>query len=552
MNITKLSIADLDRETIAAYKSGRMIDAINFCGQAIKKAPANDLFKMRYASFIEEVRISGYDLDIKLALTACLKSDALHHQKMGGAWNVQLLSAPAYPFLFDESMNDQKYWKSIDALLNDEFFLLGLQKLLLGNAPIERALTRLRKTLLLASREENRLRGKHLPLLAALAIQGHYNEYVWAQDEEEQAILKEFEPATALEIALSGAYQPLHTHAQAKEWCEAHAKGPIAALIKIQLLDYFTEQDIKRTLKELSPIDEQISRAVQEMYEENPYPRWRSVDKSPRVYPDVALDWLTAGCGTGRPICQLAQLYPNARFTAVDLSRSSLAYAVRQTREADESNIDFYHGDLLNIGDLGKDFDFIESSGVLHHMKDPVAGWRALLACLRPGGRMQIGLYSTDARDIIFKVRSYIEDKGYAADADGIRALRADIMAKPDDHPLAPILQRHDFYAASECRDLVFHIQEHTYTIPRIKEMLDELGLVFLGFKLRSQVRALYHQRYPADAAMTNLDNWHALEQELPHLFIGMYKFFCCRADEVESPRSEWLILEKTGVLANG
>jgi SAM-dependent methyltransferase len=523
MNISKLSVSDLDRESITAYKAGRMVDAINFCGMAIKKAPANDQLKIRYAAFIEEVRINSYDLDIKIAVTACLKCDALHHQKIGAAWTVLLLNAPAYPFLFDKNIDEQKYWKSIDTLLNDDFFLLGVRKLLLTNPIVEKALTRLRKTLLLASQNENRLRGKHIPLLNALAIQNYYNEYVWTQDAQETALIDALAqaPSTPLQLALLGCYRPLHHYPQARDWLDTHGKGPVADLIKTHLEDYFTEQDIKKGLKNLSPIEETTSRAVQEMYEENPYPRWRSIDMPSRDYPEVALDWLTAGCGTGRPLCQLAALYPNARFTAIDLSRSSLAYAVRQTREAGETNIDFYHGDLLNIGDLGKDFDFIESSGVLHHMKDPLEGWRALLTCLRPGGRMQIGLYSTDARDIIFKVRSYIEEKGYQADAAGIRALRADIMARPDDHPLHPILDRQDFYAASECRDLVFHIQEHTYTIPKIKEMLDELGLVFLGFKLRSQVRAFYGQRFPADTAMTNLDNWHALEQEIPALFIG-------------------------------
>ena len=47
---------------------------------------------------------------------------------------------------------------------------------------------------------------------------------------------------------------------------------------------------------------------------------------------------------------------------------------------------------------LNKKFDIIESAGVLHHMADPVAGWRTLTNCLKPNGLMKIGLYSNLAR----------------------------------------------------------------------------------------------------------------------------------------------------------
>jgi 2-polyprenyl-3-methyl-5-hydroxy-6-metoxy-1,4-benzoquinol methylase len=56
------------------------------------------------------------------------------------------------------------------------------------------------------------------------------------------------------------------------------------------------------------------------------------------------------------------------------------------------SNIEYGQADILKLGSLGRSFDLIESSGVLHHLADPLAGWRVLLSLLRPGGFMMIGL----------------------------------------------------------------------------------------------------------------------------------------------------------------
>lgn len=549
MKIEKLSLAELERQSLDAYNSGRLVDAVHLCAQALKLAPANDLYRMRYSYFIEGVTIHEFKPDIKVAIASCLKSENIEYQRLWPSWATLLLKGPMYQFLFDDAIDPQKYWRSIDALLNDDFFNYGIRRFLIAHPDIEKAFKRLRRVMLDAAPKDNMLRGKHLPLLAALGIQSFYNEYVWDVSAEEDALIDALDLSSATRVAIYAAYRPLMRHPMAGEWLTLYGKGPLEALIKTQIGDCVEEDEIKQSLQKLSAIEEETSQAVQAMYEENPYPRWASVDRPFKLHPDVTLEWLTAGCGTGRPLTQLGVAFPNVQFTAIDLSRSSLGYAVRKTREAGIHHVDFYHGDLLNIGALGKTFDFIESSGVLHHMKDPVAGWKALLACLRPGARMQIGLYSTLARPDVFRVRDYIAQKGYDATLQGIRALRADIMALPDDHPLYGILSRHDFYAASECRDLVFHIQEATYTIPEIQKILDDLGLAFQGFKLGRREQSIVAPYFTDQDEMLDLDKWQAVEEKHPGTFMGMYKFFCCRKDEVDTPNAVWPELVKTKFL---
>ena len=66
----------------------------------------------------------------------------------------------------------------------------------------------------------------------------------------------------------------------------------------------------------------------------------------------------------------------------------------------------------------------------------------------------------------------------------------------------------------STCRDMLFHVQEHRFTIPQIKEYLSQLGLTFRGFELNNLV------------ALDSLDEWDIFEQKNPNTFLNMYQFW--------------------------
>ena len=93
---------------------------------------------------------------------------------------------------------------------------------------------------------------------------------------------------------------------------------------------------------------------------------------------------LVAGCGTGLNPLSDAVKYPNARITAIDISRRSLAFAMRKAEELGIGNVDFYQGDILELGTLDRRFDVVICGGVLHHMADPLQGWAVLRGLLVP------------------------------------------------------------------------------------------------------------------------------------------------------------------------
>jgi 2-polyprenyl-3-methyl-5-hydroxy-6-metoxy-1,4-benzoquinol methylase len=284
------------------------------------------------------------------------------------------------------------------------------------------------------------------------------------------------------------------------------------------------ENDYRATLQKLTPIDDEISRLVSRQYEDNPYPRWiRSpsiggavpfkafladelgLESSRLARRDDNIDVLIAGCGTGQQSIQTAQRFPAARILAVDLSTASLAYAKRKARELGMVNIEYAQADILGLESIGKTFDFIQCVGVLHHLEDPLAGWRVLRSILRPGGVMHIGLYSELARRDIAAAQDLIVARGYEATTEGIRQFRLDLQLADQWRPFRSLTALEDFYDTSGCRDLLFHAKERRFTLRQIKESLAELELDFLKFNVDSGVRQRYSLQYPGELAPAGL-----------------------------------------------
>jgi SAM-dependent methyltransferase len=211
---------------------------------------------------------------------------------------------------------------------------------------------------------------------------------------------------------------------------------------------------------------------------------------------------------------------------AIDLSLSSISYAKRKTQELGVTNIEYAQADILKLGDITRTFHIIESVGVLHHLADPFAGWRTLLSRLRPGGFMCLGFYSEFARRHVVKTREMIAAHGYESTPDDIRRFRQNLATQNLSVQWKWLSEMPDFYSISECRDLLFHVQEHRLTLGQIESFLAEFGLQFIGFDLGPRVLREYRARFAGDRSATNLRNWARFEADNPDTFAGMYRFW--------------------------
>jgi tetratricopeptide (TPR) repeat protein/2-polyprenyl-3-methyl-5-hydroxy-6-metoxy-1,4-benzoquinol methylase len=389
----------------------------------------------------------------------------------------------------------------------------------------------------------------------ALAQQCFINEYIYYQTPQEvdlaislrDRFLKALEDHEDLPLSwllAIACYFPLYSLNYAQDLLRKPYSDDVKAVLRQQIQEPLEELNSRQSIPSITDVDNSISLIVQKQYEENPYPRWVQLPKTrssiylnafiAKKYPmsdystqadDRNLEVLIAGCGTGQHSIGCAQLIKGAKILAVDLSLSSLAYAKRKTLEMGIHSVQYRQADLLNLSAIGRTFDVIESVGVLHHMDRPFEGWGTLVSMLRPNGLMRLGFYSELARRDIVRVRDLINRHGIGSSLQDIRNYRHHLLGMKDSMDLDYVIGSFDFYSASACRDLIFHVQEHRMQLDVIDQFLDAHQLKFLGFDIERAVLESYKLRFPGDPAASNLKYWHIYEQENPHTFTSMYQF---------------------------
>ena len=434
------------------------------------------------------------------------------------------------------------------AIADNPLLLVLLQSTPIRDVAFERLLTALRASLASAATAGKPVADPILGFACALARQCFINEYVFATTPDEDVQLEDLRRAlsgaspSAMQIAALAMYAPLHTLPCASVLLERKWNPLIDAVLTQQLREPAQELQLRDLIPRLTQIEDEVSQRVRQQYEENPYPRWvhiagqvapMPVDQYLRdQFPTAAftplgktsaVDMLIAGCGTGQVAIGSVQKHEGAQALAIDLSLTSLCYARRKTPAELASRIDYAQADILKLGSIDRSFDVIDACGVLHHMADPLAGWRILLSLLRPGGLMHLAFYSDVGRGDVAAARMFIAERKFGATPHDIRRCRQELLATP----LASVTRFTDFFTTSECRDLLFHVHEARVTIPVIKDFIRENGLKFIAFEFDLPV--LMRQRAQFAAAgwsLADLDRWQEVETKYPDTFSGMYQFW--------------------------
>jgi len=388
--------------------------------------------------------------------------------------------------------------------------------------------------------------------LSSLSLHCFTNEYIYIEKEEETKLVKNLETEITQTISKSeqpeakkilclACYRMLHQY----NWCQKLKALDNLEEIKSRLIEEpYTEKAIVKEIPILGEISDNVSSKVREQYEENPYPRWVKIGlplkvkliseictaenlhlNSKSIQDVIAPDILVAGCGTGQHSIGTASTYSDCQVTAVDLSLGSLAYAKRKSTELGITNLEYLQADILKLNQLKQKYDIIESVGVLHHMDEPMAGWRVLTDLLKPNGLMRIGLYSELARLQIAEVRKEIKLQKVGTSEAEIKKFRQSLIESRDKyHQL--LTKSSDFFSLSTFRDLIFHVQEHRFTIPQIKKCLTKLGLKFCGFE-NKDVISNFRKFHSKEVDIYDLALWHQYEENNPRSFGGMYVFWC-------------------------
>ncbi len=186
-----------------------------------------------------------------------------------------------------------------------------------------------------------------------------------------------------------------------------------------------------------------------------------------------------AGCGTSQA-ARYALREPDARVTAIDVSKTSLRHTRDLQRKYNLNNLELHHLPIEDVRKLARSFDLVVCTGVLHHMPDPDHGLRALRDVLRPRGAMRLMVYARYGRAGIYMMQEYCRLLGIGASEDDLRGLGAVLAALSTDHPISGVLRRaKDFRQPEAMADALLHPQDRAYTVAELYAWLDRCGMSF-------------------------------------------------------------------------
>jgi ubiquinone/menaquinone biosynthesis C-methylase UbiE len=102
----------------------------------------------------------------------------------------------------------------------------------------------------------------------------------------------------------------------------------------------------------------------------------------------AGIQMLDVGCGRGRIINRLAELYPSSRFTGMDLSSEAVLGAWKEAAEKKLRNVEFIVADLSRFDETAEieAFDFVTTFDAVHDQAKPLNVLRGVHRTLRSDG----------------------------------------------------------------------------------------------------------------------------------------------------------------------
>jgi SAM-dependent methyltransferase len=209
-------------------------------------------------------------------------------------------------------------------------------------------------------------------------------------------------------------------------------------------------------------------------FERNWYTFWP--DRAPRE----DLDVLVAGCGSNAA-ARYAFNHPKARVTGIDLSSASLAHEAYLKDKHRLDNLTLRQARIEDVASLARDFDFIDASGVLHHLPDPVAGLRALARVLRPEGTISVMVYGQYGRTGVYMLQEMFRLLGLGQTEQDVVAVKQALASLPKHHAIQDYIGRApDLKYDAGLVDSFLHRQDRAYTVAQCLDFARQAGTTFM------------------------------------------------------------------------
>nr|AUG32144.1 putative methyltransferase [Paulinella longichromatophora] len=197
---------------------------------------------------------------------------------------------------------------------------------------------------------------------------------------------------------------------------------------------------------------------------------------------------LDAGCGTGVSTDYLCYLNPGADILAIDISDHALEVARERLRRSNGTKqvarLRQEQCSILNLNEKDS-FHYINSVGVLHHLRDPLLGLKSLANSLLPGGIIHLFLYADGGRWEIHRTQRALKLMGIGSNENGLKLSRKLLKELPLDNRLRKHHEERwalDTAADANFADMYLHPQETSYNLSKLFNLIKSAGLEFIGF----------------------------------------------------------------------
>jgi len=202
---------------------------------------------------------------------------------------------------------------------------------------------------------------------------------------------------------------------------------------------------------------------------------------------------LVAGGGTGDSTIYLAEQLRDlgGEVVYLDLSAASMAIARERARIRGLENIQWLQASILDIPRLGLgQFDYINCTGVLHHLDSSESGLQALKSALASGGVILLMLYGRYGRRSVYDMQALLREllPREMPTAERIRSTRKLLAALPSTNSFARDLETWHMEISAEgfgdsgLYDLLLHSQDRCFAVPELYGLARSAQLDMLGF----------------------------------------------------------------------
>ncbi len=202
----------------------------------------------------------------------------------------------------------------------------------------------------------------------------------------------------------------------------------------------------------------------------------------PRRRDSNDLDILIAGCGTNQA-AYYAYQNPTWNVLGIDLSQPSLENQKYLKKKHGLKNLRLLQLDLNEIDSIGESFDFITSTGVLHHLQNPQKGLIHLKNVLRADGVINLMLYGKSLRMGVYILQDFFKEIGLKQSINDLELVKATLESLPIDHIVNRYIQKtEELSDDTAIVDTFLHPIDQAFWVKEIFELVRNSGLAFLGW----------------------------------------------------------------------